>query len=205
MTVFTATFLPIDIAGQPRQLRLNTRLWFSEPSPNHRDLCLGAVVGLNPGSAASLSGETSGQCDATMLRILSSIREAFRQRQRPLPKNAYIQMLNCFYVKEKSAVLARSLRSVTDLLTDPAEETVFPFLWFAWGAGVRASDASRFLTRQEAAFWFDAKGFLHSDSPADCRDVRHPLARTKGLTTKRRGNMIADFLDHLAPAYWQTL
>ena len=40
MTVFTATFLPIDIADQPRQLRLNTRLWFSEPSPNHRDLCL---------------------------------------------------------------------------------------------------------------------------------------------------------------------
>ena len=49
---FTAVFEPCLINGKTELLRHNTRLWFKRPeSPSFEGVCVGAVVGLNPGSA----------------------------------------------------------------------------------------------------------------------------------------------------------
>lgn len=91
---FTAVFEPCLINGKTELLRHNTRLWFKRPeSPSFEGTCVGAVVGLNPGSAkgdAEIGRETLGNCDPTMDRILTTFEIAFKLKGLPVPEGALI-------------------------------------------------------------------------------------------------------------------
>lgn len=151
---FTAVFEPCLINGKTELLRHNTRLWFKRPeSPSFEGTCVGAVVGLNPGSAkgdAEIGRETLGNCDPTMDRILTTFEIAFKLKGLPVPEGAYVQMLNLFYLRDACASAAIAARDENaQLLTnarDKAEEREFPFLWLAWGKSARAMMSIAFST-----------------------------------------------------------
>ena len=107
---FTAVFEPCLINGKTELLRHNTRLWFKRSeSPSFEGTCVGAVVGLNPGSAkgdAEIGRETLGNCDPTMDRILTTFEIAFKLKGLPVPEGAYVQMLNLFYLRDACASAA---------------------------------------------------------------------------------------------------
>lgn len=111
---FTAVFEPCLINGKTELLRHNTRLWFKRPeSPSFEGTCVGAVVGLNPGSAkgdAEIGRETLGNCDPTMDRILTTFEIAFKLKGLPVPEGAYVQMLNLFYLRDACASAAIAAR-----------------------------------------------------------------------------------------------
>lgn len=127
MGIFTATFHPIVLNRSPHYLRLNTRLWLTKPNLSQKTHCLGAVIGLNPGSASPYAGQF-GQTDSTMNFILASFREAFKNLNRTIPDNCYVQMLNTFYLKEHDSNLALQIRVEKSIgVIDPEEQSRFPF------------------------------------------------------------------------------
>lgn len=200
---FTATFVPCVINGKNELIRHNTRLWFNRPAslPVQAE-CVGAVVGLNPGSAKGemdSSQETVGYCDATMSRILSTFKIAYSLKNKAIPNNAYIQMLNLFYLRDPDSCAALNLREknmrLMQTLHDPAESRTFPFFWLAWGQSARPEDVARFLSgRQERCCWVDSGLNFHYEPPKDAGLVRHPLCRTKGFTMRHNAEMIAQML-----------
>ena len=50
----TARFVSRD---EVTQLRFDTKLWFNPPTNTDAGICIGAVVGLNPGSSSPLPGK----------------------------------------------------------------------------------------------------------------------------------------------------
>lgn len=200
---FTAIFEPCLINGKTELLRHNTRLWFERPErPTFEGTCVGAVVGLNPGSAkgdAEIGRETLGNCDPTMDRILSTFEIAFKLKGLPVPEGAYVQMLNLFYLRDACASAAIAARDENaQLLTnarDKAEEREFPFLWLAWGKSARANDVERFLgRRQEKCCWVDSRSNFHFEPPEAAWMPAHPLCRTKGFKMAHNAEMIAKML-----------
>lgn len=112
---FTAVFEPCLINGKTELLRHNTRLWFKRPeSPSFEGTCVGAVVGLNPGSAkgdAEIGRETLGNCDPTMDRILTTFEIAFKLKGLPVPEGAYVQMLNLCAMRARRRRLPHATRT----------------------------------------------------------------------------------------------
>ncbi|MCI5895844.1 MAG: hypothetical protein SOT13_05765 [Candidatus Aphodousia sp.] len=191
MGIFTATFHPIVLNRSPHYLRLNTRLWLTKPNLSQKTHCLGAVIGLNPGSASPYAGQF-GQTDSTMNFILASFREAFKNLNRTIPDNCYVQMLNTFYLKEHDSNLALQIRVEKSIgVIDPEEQSRFPFLWFAWGKAAKPEDYARFLIREEPCCWMDEKQNVFFEKPTDKSVVRHPLFSQK----TPRVNMISQMLD----------
>ena len=200
---FTAVFEPCLINGKTELLRHNTRLWFTRPErPAFEGVCGGAVVGLNPGSAkgdAEIGGETFGECDPTMQRVLRTFEMAFKLKGVPVPEGAYVQMLNLFYLRDACASAAIAARDGNVQLLaharDKAEGRQYPFLWFAWGKSARADDVERFLAgRKEKCCWVDSRSNFHFEPPEEAWMPAHPLCRTKGFTMKHNAEMIAKML-----------
>ena len=67
---FSAQFVSLSSDRESQLIRHNTRLWFACPyRPLPYGKCVGAVVGLNPGSAIGQNNEHTesiGICDPTM-------------------------------------------------------------------------------------------------------------------------------------------
>lgn len=200
---FTAVFEPCLINGKTELLRHNTRLWFKRPeSPSFEGTCVGAVVGLNPGSAkgdAEIGRETLGNCDPTMDRILSTFEIAFKLKGLPVPEGAYVQMLNLFYLRDARASTALAARDENPQILadarDKEEGRQYPFLWLAWGKSARADDVDRFLIRRrEKCCWVDSRSNFHFEPPETAWLPAHPLCRTKGFKMAHNAEMIAKML-----------
>ena len=200
---FSARFVPLDDSNTTRVVRHNTRLWFTRPeSPLYRGNCVGAVVGLNPGSAIGqnyLLGDTIGICDRTMDRILKTFVFAYQLKNKSIPSGSYVQMLNLFYLREHISSLALAEREQRSVLVlshqDPAELQTYPFLWLAWGCSARNADMARFLgNRLEKCCWIGADLGFHFDRPNHAHLVRHPLCRVAGFSMQRNAKMISQML-----------
>lgn len=200
---FSAQFVSLSSDRESQLIRHNTRLWFACPyRPLPSGKCVGAVVGLNPGSAIGQNNEHTesiGICDPTMERILRTFELAFQLNNKAIPQNAYVQMLNLFYLRESNSSAALEERAhqsdMIRLHQDPAESQTYPFLWLAWGGSARNDDMARFLdNRQEACCWIGADLNIHFERPLDARLVRHPLCRVSGFSMKKNAQMIAQML-----------
>lgn len=202
---FTAQFKKLNLNGSSALVRHNTRLWFDkdELSSPSQESCVGAVVGLNPGSAigpADTSIDIVADCDRTMQRILKTFEIAYGLKNKAIPEKAYIQLLNLFYLREKHAPTATQIKNensdALQLHQDPAESRTYSFLWLAWGNAGRDEDMTLFLrNRQEKCCWVGADLIGHFGRPVHAWQVRHPLCRRAGSSIYRNAEMIAQMLD----------
>lgn len=122
--------------------RLDTRIYLKPIlKPSSNDLCIGAVVGKNPGSAKpSDHNSTSLQkIELDKDKLLSNIRsiliKAYQMAKEPIPENSYVQMLNLLYVCDiKPEQAIKKVEKHNHLIICDTEEHTFPFLWYVWGS-----------------------------------------------------------------------
>ncbi len=121
--------------------RFDTRIYLNLTSdPSDNDLCIGAIVGKNPGSAIpSSSNNTSLQKivldgDNLLPTVRSIFTKAYQHSEKPIQKNSYIQVLNLLYICDKE--LSQAIRKIGDypnpIICD-TESRHFPFVWYVWG------------------------------------------------------------------------
>lgn len=100
-----------------------------------RGCCLGAIIGKNPGSAKAAVagwGELRLDGDNLLPNIHSLFMKSFWRAGKQPPAEAYIQVLNLFYVCDKDLSSATAtLAQQNDIYADPAESNSFPFVFFA--------------------------------------------------------------------------
>jgi hypothetical protein len=121
--------------------RFDTRIYLNPISyPSENDICLGAVVGKNPGSAKPFDNNCSSfqkiklGNDQLLPNIKSIINRAYQTAEKPIPKNTYVQILNLFYICEKDLNQAiRKIKADPDPIFCGREQKKFPFLWYVWG------------------------------------------------------------------------
>lgn len=168
-------------------LRFDTKLWFRRPVEGIEPVCVGAVVGLNPGSSEATGRGVEGTVDATIGRVLTAFVDAFTEKGEPIPVNAFVRMLNLFYVRTKNSgearrMLAEQPEIASGDFRDPAEKASYPFLWCAWTASTPARLVEAFgAARTEACVWLGAdRTAKHGDPSSMARaDVRHPLFKRR--------------------------
>lgn len=171
-----------------RLFRYDTKLWFEKPTRGGKGVCVGAVVGLNPGSAEPGAEKGSATVDPTMHAILAAFELAAHNLGAKLPKGAFVRMWNLLYVcdsDEGSAVRTwlEHPEFVAGDFLDPTEKETAPFVWLAWTASTPVGLAVRALSRHEPFCWLGQDRKPHAGKP-DLLDVRHPSRKsTAALAT----------------------
>lgn len=125
--------------------RFDTRIYLDDmTNPKDNDMCIGAVVGKNPGAALPSNSNilvlqpiALGK-DKLLPTVRNRVLDAYKALNAPLPDRAYIQVLNLFYLCDPN--LDAAIKAADnfqkmhgDLPPDPAEEKGFPWIWFVWG------------------------------------------------------------------------
>lgn len=121
--------------------RFDTRVYLNlRENPSDDDQCIGAIVGKNPGSAKPSSYNNCGlqkvnlDGDKFLPRIKNILKKSYKQSNKQIPKNGYIQVLNLMYVCDKN--LDNAITKIENYQTQiicETEEKYFPFIWYAWG------------------------------------------------------------------------
>lgn len=184
MSQFWAKFLSID--GET--FRLDTRIYLKDiDAPRKGDLCVGAIVGKNPGSAkeSTSSGELQPielDGDKLLPTVRNIITKAYVEANMPLPERGYVQVLNLFYLCNKN--LAQALASI-EKFSEPqlckSEAGAFPWVWYVWGD--ESADLNPYKKRFSQVnsnyhFFFDNRAKeVKSQSPKHHEFAKH----TQGL------------------------
>lgn len=126
-----------EVEGQ--LFRLDTRIYLNNINePSNRDICIGAIVGKNPGSARPISNlktfnytEINLSGDKLLPNVLSIIKKSANKK---IWKNEYIQVLNLFYLCNQDLNEAISAyKNVDNPIICESETNFFPWVWFVWG------------------------------------------------------------------------
>lgn len=155
-----------DINGET--FRFNTRIYLQPiAKPSSTDVCIGAFIGKNPGSAQPTNPKVLTlqriQLDndnmlPTIKSIMTKVYKVAGKKSKP---NSYIQVLNLFYLCDPLIKQAR--RRIQGFLPDPpidcSENNKFPFVFYTWGGpndGIN-SYKNRFIKniRTNNHIWFD--------------------------------------------------
>ncbi len=120
--------------------RLDTRIYLNGiAEARNEDLCVGAIVGKNPGSAkpSSLSGDLQ-QIELKGDKLLPTVRnivtKAYADAGVPTPDRSYVQVLNLFYLC--NPILSDAITAVKKIVDPPrckSESEKFPWIWYVWG------------------------------------------------------------------------
>ncbi len=165
--------------------RFDTRIYIANQHETDPGLCIAAIVGKNPGSAMPQMRGVLSPLSLTNDKMLPSVRNRFTAAYDlaglPVPKNAYVQVWNLFYLCDAnlaSACLTFS-RIVDPPICDDTELNETPkVVWFAWGKSVPRLDVfkSRFRERSyDNAFYFNKNTqSVHRGVPADQDFAKHP-------------------------------
>jgi len=166
--------------------RLDTRIYLSNiNNPCENDICIGAVVGKNPGSAMPKSNYQSNALTGINLngdKFLPNVRNIVLKSMREISTNQYIQVLNLFYLCDKNLykAIARN-QQISSKISDSSESKFFPWVWFVWGAN--SKELLKFKERftcinSPNKFYFDnSKKEVISCLPPFQKTARH----TQGL------------------------
>ena len=120
--------------------RLDTRIYLSETNePSKGDVCVGAIVGKNPGSArATTSRGTLQPINLNRDNLLPTVRnivlKSYNNSRQNSPMSGYIQILNLFYLCNpdlKTAILA--MQNCKGPRKCATESNKFPWVWYVWG------------------------------------------------------------------------
>lgn len=142
--------------------RLDTRIYLEHHEPTNRSgVCIGAIVGKNPGSArpAELGIWAPLQLngDKMLPTVRNRFRAAYEKARKAIPPNAFVQVWNLFYLCD--ADLRRACSSVTAIPNPPCcpTESARPALvWFAWGGSKPHLDCfkQRFISAHRRGFFY---------------------------------------------------
>lgn len=121
--------------------RYDTRIYLKTiNSPGDNDICIGAIVGKNPGSAVAYSPSKNGlqkinlDGDKLLPNMRSIFLKAYQNSNIPIDDNAYIQVLNLMYICDKN--LGQAIKKIVEhktVVNCSGERRSFPFTWYVWG------------------------------------------------------------------------
>lgn len=184
MNNFWARFEEIDGS----KYRYDTRVYIKPVDGiQDDDICLGAVVGKNPGSAKGKVSVDLKEINLDGDKLLPSVRNIFIKSYKSanieLPSRAYIQVLNLFYLCEADLNLAiDEAKEKTINGICQTEKKVFPFVWFMWGGDDKFLNnyKNRFLSIKAAQYFYynNHEDKITKDIPTDKSSAKH----TQGLT-----------------------
>ena len=102
--------------------RFDTRVYLKQiQKPSNNDICLGAIVGKNPGSARGTISNKLVNIHKNGDKLLGTVRniflEAYKKCGKEIPENSYIQVLNLFiYVMLILIMLLKNMKIVLQKL-----------------------------------------------------------------------------------------
>ena len=160
--------------------RFDTRIYL-EPilKPSFTDdICIGAIIGKNPGSAKPSSNKSTLQPielndDKLLPTVKNIIIDAYKDAGIILTKNKYIQVLNLFYLCNNS--LDNAIKKIKKFLPNhpkcPSEDNFFDFILYAWGGPNNKLDhfKDRFInnSRTNNHIWLGYKPYENRPSKVD--------------------------------------
>lgn len=171
--------------------RYDTRIYLEEvQNISDDDVCIGAVVGKNPGSAKP-SDEKSNAMQMIYLdgdKLLPTVRNIFKKAKEEANNNEYVQVLNLFYLCDKNlgAAISNYNNFIHKPPIDSAESKEFPLVWYVWGGPDNRLDdfKSRFRNITEKHMYYHTTNGQVCFSFPDNNPARH----TQGL---KQANIIA--------------
>lgn len=141
--------------------RFDTRIYLGNGNPDSESVCVGAVVGINPGSARPRVLNEHRELELGNDKMLPYVRNRFNAGYKragiPAPEGAYVQVLNVFYLcDERLGEAVARLKTFQNPPVCSAERLVFPLAWYAWGAESQqlAPLKARFLIRRDGKSFF---------------------------------------------------
>lgn len=107
------------------RFRFDTRIYLESFDPKTNGVCVGAIVGKNPGSAAPrelnrlLSLELNG--DKMLPFVGNRFLEGYKHVKKPIPPNAFVRVWNLFYVcdPDLGVALGKALKVAPELSSLP--------------------------------------------------------------------------------------
>jgi hypothetical protein len=121
--------------------RFDTRVYLEDISiPKSGDICIGALVGKNPGSAkASKIGKQGLQPilldgDKLLPTLRNVVKKAHEHKGKQPNPRSYIQVLNLFYLC--NPVLSEAIKTINNcrnFMLCSSESKFFPWVWYVWG------------------------------------------------------------------------
>jgi hypothetical protein len=169
--------------------RFDTRVYLeSIKKPSDKDICIGAVVGKNPGSAAPTQLSNNGlqkinlDGDQLLPNIKSIFEKSYNNANKNIRQNSYIQILNLMYICDKNLKQAtnKAGKYSSQIICD-TEKKHFPFLWYVWGGSNKELNIFKNRFSNLSAnihFYFDTKSkTIITTSPKEQDSARH----TQGL------------------------
>lgn len=126
------------IASENQLFRLDTRVYLNDiVEPFETDICIGAVVGKNPGSARPgniISRLGFSEIALSKDKLLPNVRSIVNKSSNRIWTNEYVQILNLFYLCNANINAAiNTLNNLEDPIFCDTENHIFPWVWFVWG------------------------------------------------------------------------
>ena len=183
--------------------RFDTRIYLgTNYSINEEGVCIGAIIGKNPGSATSAQNGCLSPIDLSGDKMLPSVRnrfvDAYRKAGVTPPRNAFVRVWNLFYLCNKDLNAAISqLSSLPDPpLCNSEQQDSPPLVWYAWGGSNPALDQfkSRFSHHNSHCFYYDKNSNnIVSGIPTGGAFPKHP----QGMPSKPVVNYLSDIITNL--------
>ncbi len=179
--------------------RFDTRVYLKQiQKPSNNDICLGAIVGKNPGSARGTISNKLVNIHKNGDKLLGTVRniflEAYKKCGKEIPENSYIQVLNLFYLCDADLNNAIKKYENSTSKIDESENKNFPFIWYVWGG------ENKQLSNMKDRFnKINSKKHFYFDSRNDCIKENIPsnidLARhTQGMNQEKVIDYISKIL-----------
>ena len=144
--------------------RFDTRIYLGEHDIADPGRCVGAIVAKNPGSAKhtrlGVLTDMRLEGDKMLPTVFRRFSAAFRHARRGIPKNAYVQVWNLFYLCNPK--LDAACQVVAEIRNPPLCQSEIKrpnITWFAWGGDSRRLNPfkARFLSRRYVGTFFYSK------------------------------------------------
>lgn len=168
--------------------RYDTRIYIKPVNDaREEDICLGAIVGKNPGSAKGKVSSDLKEINLDGDKLLPTVRnifiKAYKLANIELPERSYIQVLNLFYLCEPDLNLAigeakeKAIKGICQ-----TENKNFPFVWFVWGGNDSFLNSYKkrfFSIKTNQPFYYNnSERQITQNIPTEISTAKH----TQGLT-----------------------
>ncbi len=142
-------------------LRFDTRIYLESFIEHEDSVCIGAIVGKNPGSALPKKLDCLFPLELNGDRMLPCVgnrfKEGYKLADKKIPANAYVRVWNLFYICNNN--LRSALAGAFDLNPLPicsSEMDCVPLIWFGWGGNdIKLNSFKyRFINRKYSSTFF---------------------------------------------------
>lgn len=169
--------------------RFDTRIYLTKYERDQQDICVGAIIGKNPGSARPETLSKFLPLNLNGDKMLPSVRnrflEAYKRVNKVLPNNAFVRVWNLFYICQPDLVKARAAIAPFQHKPYFFSKTICPsetespnIVWFAWGGYDKSLNSfkNRFLSRHITnGFSYDSRiSAIVPRAPSINEFAKHP-------------------------------